>query len=298
MSLWENRKFVPMLLGEVDEPFDSDDYIYELKFDGIRALVFASPEDVKIYSRRKIDITHLYPELGSIKELVNKKTIFDGEIVAMENGVPSFSKLQKRVHLKDKRRIKKLASSDPVVFMCFDVLYVGSSLIDEPIEVRKKKLERFDENDVFIKTQYIEKNGIDFFKKIKKMNLEGIVAKKKGSTYKIDERSNDWVKIKNFQNEDFIIGGFIEREENYVISLLIGEVKEENLFYVGKVSLGKKTALYKKVKNLKKKKKSPFCDFEENNINYVEPSLKCKVSYMEKTENGHLRQPFISQDDK
>ena len=154
-DLWKNRDWTPMLLGEVEEPFNSNDYIYELKFDGIRAIIFANPKELKVISRNSHDITNLYPELQNIKKLVKKNTIFDGEIVVMNNGVPSFSKLQERSHLKKAEKIKQQVESNPVIFVCFDLLYENNNLINLPLLERKKKLDKFIDSDYFIKTKYI-----------------------------------------------------------------------------------------------------------------------------------------------
>jgi len=292
MDLWKNRNFSPMLLGEVFYPFDSEDYIFEVKFDGIRAVVFASPEGVQIISRNKINITHLYPELQSIKKLVKRNTIFDGEIVAMNNGLPSFSKLQERMHLKSKTKIYNQMIENPVVFVCFDILYDNKNVIELPIEKRKKLLNKYSENDYFFKSKYIEKSGIKMFKNIKKLNLEGIVAKKLGTTYEINMRSDSWLKIKNFQEEEFLIGGYVEIKGGYSISLILGEYRSNNFYYVGKVTLGKKKLLYKEIIKEKVIKKSPFKDYFKD-VNYLKPKLSCKVKFIERTNSNHLRQPFI-----
>lgn len=292
-DLWKDRNWTPMLLGEVSEPFDSKDYIFELKFDGTRTIIFVSPDEIKIFNRRKMDITYLYPELDMIRDLVKRKTIFDGEIISMENGAPSFQKLQKRAHLKDKRKISYQAKNNPVLFVCYDLLYDGESLIDIGIEKRKEKLEKFPENDVFIISKYIEENGIKLFNNVKKLNLEGIVAKQKKSVYEINKRSNSWLKIKNLKTDSFYIGGYIEKKEGFVISLIIGEYRDGKFCYVGKVTLGKKTPLYRQIKDEKVIDQSPFFDLNSDGVTYIRPNLKCNVSYMERTRNMHLRQPFI-----
>lgn len=292
-DLWKNRNFSPMLLGEVFEPFNSDDYIFEVKFDGIRALIFASPNYVQIISRNKMDITHLYPELQSIKNIVKRNTIFDGEIVAMKDGVPSFSKLQERMHLKSKTKINGQINENPVVFVCFDILYDNKNLTHLLIEKRKKLLDKYKENDYFLKSKYIASAGIEMFNNIKKFNLEGIVAKKLGTPYEINSRSNSWLKIKNFQEEEFLIGGYVEMKGGYSISLILGEYRENKFYYVGKVTLGKKKSLYKDIIKEKVIKKSPFQDYNIKDINYLKPKIICKVKFIERTNSNHLRQPFI-----
>ena len=129
MNIWRNRNWGPMLLKEIDKPFDSKDYLFEIKFDGIRAIIFASPHNLIIKTRNNVDVTDIYPELQSIKNLVKHPTIFDGEIVAFKEGLPSFSKLQERSHLKNKNKIKKLSLEEPICYVCFDILYDNKDLI-------------------------------------------------------------------------------------------------------------------------------------------------------------------------
>ena len=293
MDLWKNRYFTPMLLGEVFKPFNSQDYIFEIKFDGTRTVIFANRKEVKIYNRRKEDITYLYPELQNIKNIVKNNTIFDGEIILMDNGVPSFSKLQLRSHLKNKEKIKYNSIYNPVIFICYDILYNNKNIINLPLIERKQILNKFADNDFFVKSAYVINYGISLFDFVKRNDLEGIVAKKINSLYSINKRSEDWLKIKNLKEEEFLIGGYLEKENSFVISLILGEYKENEFYYVGRVTLGKKTTLYKQLfKN--KKTKSYFINHDESGVVYVKPSLKCKVKYMERTKNNHLRQPYLS----
>lgn len=295
-NIWKSRNFTPMLLKEIDKPFNSKDYIFEIKFDGYRALIFASPKSVKIISRNNIDITRFYPELQKIKELVTKDTIFDGEIIAIENDLPSFLKLQQRSHLKNKNKIDYYAINDPVVFVCFDILYEGKDLTNLKLMERKKILEHFLENEVFIKSKIFLNNGVKLFSKIKKLNLEGIIAKEKDSIYEINKRSDAWLKIKNLKEEEFIIGGYEIKKNNYV-SVLLGELKNNKLHYVGKCTLINSNNLYDKIINCKKIS-SPFCNYNEKNINYITPKLKCKVKYLERTSKNMLRQPIIKKEEE
>lgn len=293
MSLWDNKNWTPMLLKEVDKPFDSKDYIYELKYDGIRAIIYVSPNSFEIRNRHNEDITKLYPELKEIQKLVKRKTIFDGEIIFMENGKPSFEKLQKRAHLKNKDKIKYNSFNNPVIFVAFDILYDNKDLIDMPLIKRKKIIDKYLENNYFLKTKWILNNGVKLFESVKKLDLEGIVAKEKNSTYKLNSRSSSWLKIKNIKSEYFYIGGYIEKDNSFTISLILGEYRNGLFCYVGKVSLGKKQELYKKIKKEKLIRNSPFIDFNEN-VNYIKPTIKCKVNFLERTDSNSLRQPFIS----
>ena len=113
MSLW-NKDIKPMLLGEVDEVFDSKEYLYEVKYDGIRVLVFVSKDKIVIRSRYGIDITGLFPEMKVLCKMVKDDVIFDGEIIMLDNNKVSFSKLQKRIHLKNKKTIEFLSKTNSV----------------------------------------------------------------------------------------------------------------------------------------------------------------------------------------
>lgn len=287
MSLWTNRNWSPMLLNEVEKPFNDDNSIYEIKFDGIRAVIFASPNKVEVKSRNKKDLTFLFPELQQIKNIVNSNVIFDGEIVSMKDNKPSFEELQKRMHLKNKSKILSTSKTNPVVFISFDILYENKDIINSTLLERKKLLNKYKDNDIFIKIKYIEKNGIKLFNEIKKLDLEGIVAKKKYSLYYIDSRTDDFLKIKNILRDEFIIGAYIEKTNTF--SLLLGEYENNHFHYRGKVVVGKQNPICQKLKEMEKTK-NKFVDFSEE-ANYVKPVLTCFVEYLERTKNNHLRHP-------
>ncbi len=290
MSLW-HKTFSPMLLNEIEKPFNSKDYLYEIKYDGIRVLIYVNSKEIRIINRNLNDMTYLFPELYALKNKVNKDVIFDGEIICTDNGKPSFSKLQERLHLKDKNKINNKVLTNPVTFIAFDILYENKNLINLPLIDRKKILNNYEDDNIFIKSFYIEEKGIELFKKVQKLNLEGIVAKKKKGKYYIDTRCDEWTKIKNFKCEDFYIGGYSIKKSMYVISISLGEYKNNDFYYVGSCSLSKKHPLYKDVIN-SKIVQNRFVNYNEN-INYIEPKLKIKINYMERTKDNHLRQPFV-----
>lgn len=290
MSLW-NKDIKPMLLGEVREVFDSKEYLYEVKYDGIRVLVFVSKDKVVIRSRYGIDITGLFPEMMVLCKMVKRNVIFDGEIIMLDNNKVSFSKLQKRIHLKNKKTIEFLSKTNPVIFICFDVIYEGKDLINLSLLERKDVLSNYKDNDVFIKSTYVIGDGTKLFNAIKKLDMEGIVAKKINSKYLVNERSDNWLKIKNYKSGDFIILGYINKEESHVISLVLGEHLNKKIVYVGKVILGKKRNLADKI--LKMKKSKSVVKIKDKDVIYIKPEIKCLIKYLERTENGLLRQPFV-----
>lgn len=290
MNIWIDRDWGPMLLKEVDKPFNSDDYVFELKFDGIRAIIFANNNEIKIQSRNKQDITHLFPELKDITKLVDKNVIFDGEIVAFDNNTYSFSKIQERLHIKSKDKIANAVINNPVTFIAFDILYEDKDLTNYPLLERKNFLKNYKDNEYFVKTKMINKLGIELFKSVKKMNLEGIVAKLKNGKYYINKRTDEFIKIKNLKRDEFIIGGY-EKKKNNIISLALGEYIDNKFHFVGKASISKKYSVYNKIKSIKKSK-NYFCNFNED-INYIKPTISCHVEYLQRTKNNHLRHPII-----
>lgn len=292
INIWENRKWGPMLLKEKIKPFNSSDYIYEIKFDGIRAIVFTSPKEVKIYNRKQVEITHIYPELQALKSMVKKETIFDGEIIAMDNGLPSFSKLQLRSHLKDKKKIVYQLQENPVIYVAFDVLYYGENLLDKKLIERRKVLEKHSNLDCFLKCPYVDTEGKKLFSAAKKLNLEGIVSKKKDSLYEINQRSDSWIKIKNFKEDTFIIGGYEITHSKYVASLMLGKNSNGKLLYVGRVTISKNNPLYHKLLKEEKLKASPFANYNERGF-FIKPKYVCQVRFIELTANGYLRHPIL-----
>ncbi len=291
MSLFKET-FKPMLLGEVNKPFDDSNYLYEMKFDGYRALIYASPQKINIISRNLVDITNLFPELLIIKDMVKTKVIFDGEIICTENGYPSFTKLQQRTHLKSSNKIKAQVKNNPATFICFDILYENNNLINYPLIKRKEILSKYQDNDYFVKTKYIVKKGIKYFSEIKKMDLEGIVAKKIDSKYLINERSDNWLKIKNLKHLKLFVGGYVNKENSHVLSCYLGKYDHGLFTYYGKVFINKQQRIVKKILNAKKIT-TPFVNHANKDVSYILPKYQILVKYLEMTKSNHLRQPFF-----
>ena len=288
--------FEPMLLSEIKEPFDSKDYLFEIKFDGIRALIFVSPTQFAIYSRHKVEITHQFPELKEIQKLVKRPTIFDGEITSFVDGKPNFSKLQERVHLKSREKIRKQSEENPVVFMAFDLLFEGDDLTQYPLIKRKRRLSIYPDTSYFVKTFFVDTYGKKLFQKVKEIDLEGIVAKQKKSLYEKNKRTDTWLKIKNKKRDSFLIGGYLEKENTPFVSLLLGEVRKNDFYYVGKVSVAKKYKIYQKIKKQKQRKTTPFVNYEETDAIYLTPKLSCVIEYLEVSSNGKIRHPVFLMD--
>lgn len=290
MNLFQEKNIKPMLLEEQKEPFNSDKHYFEIKYDGIRALIYVSPKEFVIKSRNNKDITRKFPELKEIQKLVNFPTIFDGELAIFKNNIPDFSEILKRSHLTKEREILLQSKENPVIFICFDILYQQKELINKPLFFRKELLNKIPDTDVFIKSIYIETQGLSLFNKIKELHLEGIVAKEKDSLYVPNTRSLSWIKIKNLQTEVFYIGGYSEKESTPFFSAYLGEFQNKDFLFVGKVSIPKKEKIYEKLKK-EHKKQSPFTNFHEENIHYCTPKIACFIEYLERSRKNHLRHP-------
>lgn len=283
-----NKIVKPMLLSESDTVLENDNYIYEIKFDGIRALIYVIDNNIRIFTRNGKNITNLFPELKIITSSVKKNSILDGEIVCLTNNKPDFFKVQKRIHLKNKDKIEISSKNNPALFICFDILYYEKDITNEPLYKRKDELSKINESDYLLKSKVFE-DGEKLFKSIKRLDLEGIVCKDKFSTYQVNTRSNSWIKVKNYKVESFFIGGYTDGEKDR-FSIYLGEKFNGKLRYVGKVFVSKKDKLYEKLKN-RKIVNNPFLEFKEN-INFVKPIQEVKVKYIERNNNNHLREAF------
>lgn len=286
--MFDRKNIKPMLVAEIPFAFENK-YLYEIKFDGMRALVYVSKKKISIRTRNNVDVTHLFPELFGIKNIVGRDTcIFDGEIVLFDKGRPSFSSLQKRLRIKNSERIKKMSFDTPVQFVAFDIIYQNKDLTNKTLVERKKILDQYKDTDYFVKSK-VYSDGKKLFASVKKMGLEGIVAKEKSSKYYVNKRSNVWIKLKNYQTDEFYIGGYVKNSTSY--SLLLGEKKNNKLYYVGKIKVSNNKDITKEVL-AKEKRSNPFCNYKDDGM-FVEPNIKITINYLEKTKGNLLRHPFM-----
>lgn len=288
MDLFASKNLKPMLFYE-GKLFNSEEYIYEIKFDGHRTIIYLDHNYINIRSRNNKDVTSLYPELNELKKLVKRKCILDGELIVLENGKPNFFKMQKRSLMTNTIRIKQESINNPVIFIAFDILYYDQKdLTNYPLIKRKEYLKKnVKENDYLIISKYVEYNGIELFKRIKKEQLEGIVAKRKDSIYQVNKRVHDWLKIKCIKEKDFYVLGI--REENKKIkTIVIGSIKNNKLILNGQVNLPNKYDQEFMKKFIKEHKiKKAYFDMEH--VIWLKLDLKCTIRYKEETQNNNLR---------
>ena len=301
-DLFAAKALSPMLIGAESEAFDSPDYTYELKLDGVRCLAFLGPAGTELRNKRNLVVSPFYPELAEIYRQVKGRCILDGELTVIVDGKPQFSEIQRRALMSDPFKIKLAAGKAPVSFTAFDLLYRdGEELMGHPLEERQARLKQaVKESDRLAVSRVIEGQGKALYALTEQQGLEGIVAKRKGSLYYPGKRTKDWIKIKNLQDEDFVVCGYIRKSQG-MTSLVLGQYRGGELVYKGHVTLGVSGSNYKRVTQAPRLSAPPFpVPAGNENATWIVPDLVCTVQYMERTAKGGMRQPVFKglRDDK
>lgn len=284
----------PMLATPVEKPFDGADWLFEIKWDGYRAVAFIENGKVRLVSRNQNDLTPRYPELKALPEFVKAKTaILDGEVVALdEQGRASFSLMQQRTGFRPGGR-KAVAKADvPVLYYAFDLLYLeGNDLRRLPLEERKKKLASIlVAGDVVRYSDHYEAQGKALFAMAKQKGLEGILAKKRDSLYQ-ERRSADWLKIKITHQAECVIGGYTEPEGSraHFGSVVLGLYDNKGrLIHVGQAGSGfdqrSLDEVWKLLKKLETKQNPFFGEVEAlRKVCWVKPQLVAGIEYSDWT---------------
>ena len=295
-DIWETKNINPMLIGAEGEPFDSEEYIYELKLDGERCIAYLDKDKTILKNKRNILMLPKVPELSDIHKSINVRCILDGELAVIRDGKPDFFEIQKRSLMSNPVKIEMAAKKYPACFTAFDILYYEDRQVTNlPLTQRKNLLQKAvkSENESFAVSRYIEKNGVAFYELAKQNELEGIVAKRKDSRYYFDRRTKDWIKIKYMQDDDFIVLGYVPKETS-MNSIILGQYQDSQIVYKGHVTLGVGGEPFRRIKALDKTN-CPFSEIPKGNENavWVKRELVCTVKYMMKTESGGMRQPVF-----
>jgi bifunctional non-homologous end joining protein LigD len=293
----------PMLATLVDKPFSDPDWLFETKWDGVRAICFIKNGKPRFVSRNQNDLTPQYPELAKIANCVEaREAILDGEIVALdEKGVSRFQLLQPRLGRKNQGEIERLAAKSRIAYYVFDLLYVdGLDLTGCELIERKTLLEKILKSAKNVRfSEHIINEGKKLFAEIARIPLEGVVAKRIVSKY-VQKRSSDWLKIKTIQESEVVVGGYTapRQSRSYFGSLVVGLYREGKLHYVAHVGGGfnekSLQQLYQLMQPLKTKQ-SPFVVEPQTNepVQWIKPKLVAQVKFSEWTIDGHLRQPIF-----
>jgi DNA ligase D-like protein (predicted ligase) len=298
------RFIEPMECTRVPSLPQGDDWIYEIKQDGYRAVGLIDGNSALLYSMSGQDYSSQFPHIiFAMKNLRQGNLVFDGEIAALDKrGVPSFQELQNR-----------RTSEQPIVYYVFDVLHLnGHDLLDDPLSKRRTVLEEigahFDDplrlNPVF-RTELAP-----LVRQVKTLGLEGIVAKRAGSIYIPGRESDAWQKHRFNQEAEFVIGGYVPHGANFS-SLIVGEYRGEDLYYMKRVTGGftphLRAQVFQELKSLTTAK-CPFINLPEPNRSghgltrakmqecvWLKPERRCELEFVERTKGGRLRHAVFRQ---
>lgn len=291
MDVFDLKDVKPMLIAEMQEPFDSPDFLYELKLDGERCIAYLDKDSTVLQNKRNLILNVRYPELSEIHKAAKVRCILDGELAVIKNGKPDFSEIQHRSLMSNKFKIELAGNKYPASFTAFDILYYEDKLVTGlPLLERKKLLKKaVKENERIAVSRYIEKEGIPFYHLAAEQDLEGIVAKRKDSKYYMGKRTKEWIKFKNLKDDDFIVLGFIPND--ITASIVLGQYRDSTIVYKGHVTLGVSREDFSIISRIPKID-NPFpIILGSEDTQWILPQLVCTVKYMEKTSNGGLRQP-------
>ncbi len=289
----------PMLAKLGDGPFDADDWVFEQKLDGYRAIAEANKGTVRLYSRNGKDFEKTYKSIFQTLEKIKHEAILDGEIVVLNSkGVPDFNMLQNY----------KTTQKGTLRYYVFDLLFLnGENTTVLPLLDRKTLLKQLLDGqfDEIVYCDHVVGKGKDFFKKTVRQGFEGIMAKKANSLYLLDSRSSDWLKIKSQNTADAIIGGYTAAKDSREFgALVLGMYNDDGeLVFAGHCGTGFSREKIREIHSrLSLQDEAPFVKKPKVNakVTWVKPTQVCEVAFSEWTKNNYLRHPSFQRlrDDK
>ena len=296
----------PMLTVLREElPPDDERWAYEMKWDGVRAVVYVAGGRARVMSRNDIDVTASYPELREMAAALGaRQVVLDGEIVAFDDrGVPSFTRLQQRMHVTNPTQVRRLLAGTPVTYLAFDVLHLdGRGTLDLPYTRRRELLESLELAGPHWQTSPAWfGGGAAVLRAAGEQGVEGVVAKRLDSRYRPGERAEAWLKIKHLRTQEVVIGGWNPgkgKRDGMIGSLLIGVPGPDGLAYVGRVGTGfTDRALRELARTLAPLRRpdppfvTPVPRDQARDARWVRPELVGEVRFGEWTKDGRLRQP-------
>ncbi|HEY7572123.1 MAG TPA: non-homologous end-joining DNA ligase [Nitrososphaeraceae archaeon] len=320
LSILKDSKFPnsikPMLATPIDRPFDSKEWVFEIKWDGVRAILFLNKTDktrplFELSSRAGNSISHRYPEITQDLELTGTITcsssvVLDGEIVVLDRrGHPEFQSHQKRMNVEYSRDIQILSHQIPATYYLFDILYLDcKSLENLDFVERRRILSSVVKTNHRIKiSEFFEEQGISLYDKIKGMSLEGVIAKKKSSIYSQGTRSRDWLKIKDVKTQDCIVIGYTRGEgnrENYFGSLLLAayDAYTHEQRFVGHTGSGfnfeQLDNIYTKLAEMTISKcPIRYVPYTNRDPIWIRPELVAEIKYSNWTNDRIMRAPIF-----
>jgi bifunctional non-homologous end joining protein LigD len=289
----------PMLSTLTNNLPKGNDWLFEVKWDGVRGLVYIDDGSVAIYTRNNNRCERQYPELQVLPHYIKaRQAILDGEIVVMDElGVSHFELIQRRIHTQDANAIAKMGQRNPVHLFVFDLLYLdGRDLRSEPLIERKRLLGKIVKPFTLLRvSESFEGKGEELLEATRQTGLEGLIAKRKTSVYE-SRRSGNWLKMKLTFEQEFVIGGYTEGEREPFGSLAVGFYEDGKLHYAGNVGTGfnarNLAELWSLLEPLKTAKR-PFAGAEKipRGTEWVKPELVAQIKFANWTDDKKLRAP-------
>jgi bifunctional non-homologous end joining protein LigD len=302
------KELAPMLAVAGPLPTGRSPWAYEFKWDGIRALVWVDGGRARAVSRSGRDITASFPELRGLGEaLGSTRVVLDGEIVALgPDGRPSFARLQHRMHVTSSRNVARAASTDPASLVVFDLLHLdGRSLLRATYDERRRQLDQLAIGGPIwaVTPSFTNESGADVLRSALELGMEGVVAKRRDSTYHPGTRSSDWVKVKGQRTQEVVIGGWTAGQGNRRSTfgaLLLGlpSPGRRQLTFVGKVGTGFTDGAREELLAELRPLVRATSPFDEDlpaaftaGAHWVRPRLVGEVRFTEWTTDGRFRHP-------
>ncbi len=296
------KRYSPMLCFP-GKPFDGKDFIFEIKYDGTRALCYLGKETLMI-NRRDNDIYYRYPEFSAIKKSVKARSaVLDGEVVVFTKGKPDFPKLQTREHGSDQMKIRFLSREYPATYVVFDLIELnGKDLRPLPLLERRRLLKGIiKESGTIILSEFIEGKGKALFEQARLAGFEGIIAKRKDSGYEM-KRSRSWLKMKTTSTIDCVVCGYTKgrswRERTFG-GLILGAYHDGKLTYIGRAGSGFDRKMLQDSMGLLAPLRTGKCPFAEppemeaEVAGWLKPELVCEVEFLLVTGDLKLRAPVF-----
>ena len=289
-----------MLATKGDNVPAGSGWVHEVKWDGMRVLVDVGDRGLRLWSRNENNVTVSFPELRGLGDL-GRDLLLDGEVVALGQGVPSFGALADRMHVRDATRAARLAESNPVTLIAFDLLRLdGADLCDRPLAERRAALEDLGLDDVSWQVPPTYDDGQMLFAAAEQQGLEGIVSKRLASPYRPGQRSRDWLKFPIRPTGSFVVGGFRHEvgSSHRLGAVLVGEPTGDGLEFRGRVGsgiAGKAGRMLAELLTPLVVERSPFTAelprLDREGTVWVSPVLVVDVQYLVLTRDRRLRQP-------
>ncbi len=288
--------YTPMLARVAEKPFSGKDWIFEVKWDGFRAIAYVD-KDLSLKSRNGKELKQNFPELSELQQL-SSNVVVDGEIVVLKEGKPDFQSLLKRGQAVSEVEIKRQTVRSPVIYVVFDILEKDGEPLTNLLLLERKKIlqDSLREGEHVVVSSFVEEKGEAYFESTLEKGLEGVMAKRKDSRYEEGMRTGSWLKIKKLRTCDCVIFGYTQGAQSRGTTfgaLLLGVYdKDGKAVYVGKVGtgfteemLGILTDKFEKLKT----DVAPFQPEAGDRVTWLKPELVCEVAYQVVTDDTKLR---------